>query len=157
ILRGSERLLVCIISTVWDSQTVRCTSGVAGAQEVEHLVQPRPVGSGAAGMVDEHLPAAGRGQLIGLQVRLLVGCRDAGLAEQVTHPGNGPKTPGPAMRHAAFGHQSWRVQSGSSRQPAGLSRYVSARYYRACRPPQTGAISSLAAAMGRSVSRTGGR
>jgi hypothetical protein len=59
--------------------------GVAGAQLVEDLREDRAVAAGAAGGLGEHLIAAGALEGVDLEVELLVGCGDAGIAEQVSH------------------------------------------------------------------------
>jgi hypothetical protein len=59
--------------------------GVAGPQLVEHLLECRAVGAGAAGGLGEHPVAAGRREGVDLEVWVLVGGGDAGVAEQVSH------------------------------------------------------------------------
>jgi hypothetical protein len=59
--------------------------GVAGAQLVQQLLEGGPVGAGAAGRLGEHPIAAGAPQGVDLELGLLVGGGDAGIAEQVTH------------------------------------------------------------------------
>src|SRR5512132_4357390 len=59
--------------------------GVAGAQLVEELLEDGPVGAGAASRLGEHPVAAGAFPGIGLELGLLVGGGDAGVAEQVSH------------------------------------------------------------------------
>jgi len=59
--------------------------GVARAQLVQELLEGGPVGAGAAGGLGEHPVAAGAPEGVDLEVRLLVGGGDAGVAEQVTH------------------------------------------------------------------------
>jgi hypothetical protein len=61
--------------------------GVAGAQLVQELLEDRAVGAGAAGGLGEHPIATGRGQSVDLEVGLLVGGGDAGIAKQVSHAG----------------------------------------------------------------------
>jgi hypothetical protein len=57
--------------------------GVARAQLVQDLLEGGWVGQGAAGGLGEHPVAAGALEGVGLQVRLLVGGEDAGVAAQV--------------------------------------------------------------------------
>ena len=64
--------------------------GVAGPQLVQDLLEDRAVGAGAAGGLGEHPVAAGRGERVDLELWLLVGGGDAGIAEQMSHPGAGP-------------------------------------------------------------------
>ena len=44
-----------------------------------------PVGAGAAGGLGEHPVAAGGGEGVDLELRLLVGGGDAGIAKQMSH------------------------------------------------------------------------
>jgi ABC-type sugar transport system substrate-binding protein len=67
--------------------------GVAGPQLVEDLLEGGPVGPGVAGGLGEDSVAAGALQGVDLKRRLLVGGRDAGVAEQVPHAGERPTTP----------------------------------------------------------------
>jgi hypothetical protein len=55
--------------------------GVAGAQLVEDLLEGGPVGAGAAGRFGEHPMAAGGSEGVDLELGLLVGSGDAGIAE----------------------------------------------------------------------------
>jgi hypothetical protein len=59
--------------------------GVAGAQLVQDLGEGGPVAAGAAGGLGEHPVAAGSLQGVDLEVGLLPGGGDAGIAEQVSH------------------------------------------------------------------------
>jgi hypothetical protein len=59
--------------------------GVAGAELVQELLEDWAVGVGAAGGLGEDPVAAGALQGVDLEVGLLVGGGDAGVAEQVTH------------------------------------------------------------------------
>jgi hypothetical protein len=59
--------------------------GVAGTQLVEHLGEDGAVGAGAAGGLGQHPVAAGALEGVDLELGLLVGGGDAGIAEQVTH------------------------------------------------------------------------
>ena len=65
--------------------------GVAGAQLVQDLLQGGAVGAGAAGGLGEHPVAAGL-EGVDLELGLLVGGGDAGIAEQVSHAGNRRRT-----------------------------------------------------------------
>jgi hypothetical protein len=60
--------------------------GVAGAELLEELLEGGPVGAGAAGGLGEDPVAAGALEGVDLEVWLLVGGGDAGVAEQVTMP-----------------------------------------------------------------------
>jgi len=59
--------------------------GVTGPQLVQDLLEGGPVGPGAAGGLGEHPIAAGRREGIDLELWLLVGGGDAGIAEQMSH------------------------------------------------------------------------
>jgi hypothetical protein len=59
--------------------------GVTGAQLVEDLLEGGSVGAGAAGGLSEHSIAAGALEGVDLELGLLVGGGDAGVAEQVSH------------------------------------------------------------------------
>jgi hypothetical protein len=59
--------------------------GVARAELVQDLVEDWPVGAGAAGSLGEHPGAAGMLKGVDLEVGLLVGGGDAGVAEQMAH------------------------------------------------------------------------
>src|SRR5215216_4345233 len=59
--------------------------GVAGAQLVQDLLEDRAVGAGAAGGLGEHPIAAGALEGVDLELGLLVGGGDAGIAEQMAH------------------------------------------------------------------------
>jgi hypothetical protein len=56
--------------------------GVAGAELVQDLFESGPVAAGIAGGLGEHPIAAGPLQRVDLELGLLVGGRDAGIAEQ---------------------------------------------------------------------------
>ena len=60
--------------------------GVAGPELVEDLGEDGPVGAGAAGRLGEHPVAAGGLEGVDLELWLLVGGGDAGIAEEVSHP-----------------------------------------------------------------------
>ena len=76
------------------AQPVRLShrQGVARAELVQELLEGGPVGAGAAGGLGEDPVAAGRGEGVDLQVGLLVGGGDAGVAEQVSHAHDGCRT-----------------------------------------------------------------
>jgi hypothetical protein len=57
--------------------------GVAGAQLVRDLGEDGPVAAGAAGGLGEHPIAPRSGEGVDLELGLLVGGGDAGIAEQV--------------------------------------------------------------------------
>jgi hypothetical protein len=59
--------------------------GVAGAELVQQLLEGGAVGAGAAGGLGEHPIAAGRREGVDLELWLLVGGGDAGIAEQMSH------------------------------------------------------------------------
>jgi hypothetical protein len=59
--------------------------GVAGAQLVQELLEGGPVGAGAAGGLGEHPAAAGALQGVDLELRVLVGGGDAGIAKQMSY------------------------------------------------------------------------
>ena len=59
--------------------------GVARTQLVQELLEGGPVGAGAAGRFGEHSVAAGALQGVDLELGVLVGGGDAGVAEQVSH------------------------------------------------------------------------
>ena len=67
--------------------------GVAGPELVEDLGEDGPVGAGAAGGLGEDSVAAGSGEGVDLDVEVLVGGRDAGVAKQVSHTPERPTTP----------------------------------------------------------------
>jgi hypothetical protein len=58
---------------------------VARAQLVEELLEDGAVGAGAAGGLCEHPVAAGRREGVDLELRVLVGGGDTGIAEQMSH------------------------------------------------------------------------
>jgi hypothetical protein len=60
--------------------------GVPGTQLVQDLDKDWPVGAGAAGGLGEDPVAAGPFQGVDLELGLLVGGRDTGIAEQVSQP-----------------------------------------------------------------------
>jgi hypothetical protein len=66
--------------------------GVAGAELVQDLLEDGAVGGRAAGGLDKDPVAAGALQRVDLQVWLLVGGGDAGVAEQVAHAHDGRRT-----------------------------------------------------------------
>jgi hypothetical protein len=66
--------------------------GVAGAELVQELFEGGADGAGAAGRFGEHPVAAGCDERIDLEVRLLIGGGDAGVAEQVSHAGERRRT-----------------------------------------------------------------
>jgi hypothetical protein len=59
--------------------------GVAGPQLVQELLEGGPVGAGAAGGLGEHPIATGVLEGVDLQLRVLVGGGDPGIAKQMTH------------------------------------------------------------------------
>ena len=59
--------------------------GVARPQLIQDLLEGRAVGAGAAGRVGEHPVAAGVLEGVDLELWLLVGGGDAGIAEQMSH------------------------------------------------------------------------
>jgi hypothetical protein len=59
--------------------------GVAGAELVQDLGEGGAVGAGAAGGLGEHPVAAGALEGVDLELWLLVGGGDAGVAEQMSH------------------------------------------------------------------------
>jgi hypothetical protein len=59
--------------------------GVARPELVQELLQGGAVGTGAAGRLGEHPVAAGALQGVDLELGVLVGGGDAGIAEQVSH------------------------------------------------------------------------
>jgi hypothetical protein len=66
--------------------------GVAGAQLVQDLLEGGAVGAGAAGGLGEHPVAASVLQGVDLELGVLVGGGDAGIAEQMSHAGNRRRT-----------------------------------------------------------------
>ena len=59
--------------------------GVTGPQLVQDLLESGSVGAGAAGGLGEDPIAAGSGEGVDLELGVLVGGGDAGVAEQVSH------------------------------------------------------------------------
>ena len=59
--------------------------GVVGTELVQELGEGGPVGAGAAGRLGEHPIAAGRGEGVDLELGVLAGGGDAGIAEQLSH------------------------------------------------------------------------
>jgi hypothetical protein len=59
--------------------------GVAGAELVQELLEGGASGAGAAGRLDKHSIATGGVQRVNLELGLLVGGGDAGIAEQMSH------------------------------------------------------------------------
>ena len=57
--------------------------GVTGAQLVQDLGEDRAVGAGAAGGLNKHPVAAGTFESVDLELRVLVGGGDPGIAEQM--------------------------------------------------------------------------
>jgi hypothetical protein len=85
------------VSTRWRRErpsrsSFQTTRASPGAELVQDLLEERAVGRGAAGGLDEHPVAAGRGERVDLEVWLLVGGGDAGVAEQVAHAADGRRT-----------------------------------------------------------------
>jgi hypothetical protein len=81
------------VSTRWRSdRPSRSSSHTARAELVKELLEGRDVGAGAAGSLGEHPGAAGRSEGVDLEVWLLVGGGDAGVAEQVAHADDGCRT-----------------------------------------------------------------
>jgi hypothetical protein len=60
---------------------------VVVVQLVQELLEDRAVGAGAAGRLGEHPVAAGGREGVDVELGLLVGGGDAGVAEQVSHGG----------------------------------------------------------------------
>jgi hypothetical protein len=87
-----------IVSTRWRRERPRRSSlpddqGVAGPELVEDLGEDGPVGAGAAGGLGEHPMAAGSGEGVDLELEVLVGGGDAGVAKQVSPALERPTTP----------------------------------------------------------------
>jgi hypothetical protein len=61
------------------------TRGVTGPKLVQELLEDRAVAAGAAGRLDKHPVAAGTLQGVDLELGVLVGSGDAGVAEQASH------------------------------------------------------------------------
>ena len=59
--------------------------GVAGAELVQELLEDGAVGAGAAGGLGEHPVAAGRGEGVDLELGVLVGGGDPGIAKEMSH------------------------------------------------------------------------
>jgi hypothetical protein len=59
--------------------------GVTGPQLVQDLGEGEAVGAGTAGGLDKHAVAAGALEGVNLELGLLVGGGDAGIAEQMSH------------------------------------------------------------------------
>jgi hypothetical protein len=77
-------------------------------QLVERLLEGGAVGAGAAGGLGEHSVAAGKLQGVDLELGMLVGGGDAGIAEQVTHAGERRRTVGQGwLCDVDFGHGFW--------------------------------------------------
>jgi hypothetical protein len=66
--------------------------GVAGPELVQELSEGGAVGAGAAGGLDKHSVAASSIERVDLELGLLVGGGDAGIAEQVSHAWEGRRT-----------------------------------------------------------------
>jgi hypothetical protein len=82
--------------------------GVTGAQLVQKLLEDRAVGAGAAGGLGEHAVAAGTFESIDLELGVLVGGGDAGIAKQVSHAGERRRTLGQGwLCDVDFGHGFW--------------------------------------------------
>jgi len=68
-------------------------------------------------MINEHLPTPGCGQLVGLQVRVLLGRGDPGVAEQVTHAPERTKTTYRGARDTLFPYASSDTPGTLGRDP----------------------------------------
>jgi hypothetical protein len=95
---------------------------VAGAQLVQQLLQDRPVGAGAAGRLDKDRVAAGALEGVDLELGVLAGGGDAGVAEQRSHAAERRTTLWQQWLcdvdwDTGSGHRqtSWRRGSGGSR------------------------------------------
>jgi hypothetical protein len=85
------------VSTRWPRARPRLVQlpddqGVAGAQLGQQLLEGGAVGAGAAGGLGEDPVAAGALEGVDLEVGLLVGGGDAGVAEQMAHAADGCRT-----------------------------------------------------------------
>jgi hypothetical protein len=75
---------------------------------VEHLGEGGAVAAGAAGRLGEHPVAAGRGEGVDLELGVLVGGGDAGIAEQVAHAAERRRTLSRRwLGDVDFGHEFW--------------------------------------------------
>jgi hypothetical protein len=66
--------------------------GVAWPELVQELLEGGAVGAGAAGGLGDHPVAAGTLQGVDLELGLLVGGGDAGIAKQMSHAGDRRRT-----------------------------------------------------------------
>jgi hypothetical protein len=106
--------------------------GVAGPELVQHLLEGGAVGPGAAGGLGEHSIAAGGSEGVDLELGLLVGGGDAGIAEQMSHAGtvSQPSDRGwcaTLISDTGSGHRwrPWRQGSGGCRRKgAGLNGWL---------------------------------
>jgi len=96
---------------------------VAGAELVQDLLEGGAVGAGAAGGLGEHPIAAGRGEGVDLELGVLVGGGDAGVAEQMSHAGtvSQPSDSG-GCATLISDMSSGRLSSGSWRGSGGCRR-----------------------------------
>ena len=62
--------------------------GVTGPQLVQKLLEDGAIGASAAGGLGEHPITASRREGVDLELGLLVGGGDAGIAEQMSHAGD---------------------------------------------------------------------
>jgi hypothetical protein len=82
--------------------------GVAGSQLVQELIEGGPVGAGAAGGLGEHPIAAGGLKGVDLELGVLVGGGDAGIAKQMSHVRERRRTLGQRwLCDVDFGHGFW--------------------------------------------------
>ena len=116
--------------------------GVAGPELVRELLEDRTVAAGAAGGLGEHPVAAGRVEGVDLELGLLVGGGDAGIAKQMT---DGRSVAEPCDRagcatlisHTSSGRLYggwWRGSGGCRRNvrlpSAGYTLRMAAQHYR---------------------------
>jgi hypothetical protein len=99
--------------------------GVAGPQLVEDLLEGGSVGAGAAGGLGEHPVAAGRREGVDLELGVLVGGGDAGIAEQMTHAADRLTTVRQRwLCDVDFGHEFWTRPGPIGRRLRGNRRNV---------------------------------
>ena len=97
--------------------------GVARTELVQQLLKDWTVSAGTAGGFGEHPVAAGTLQGIDLQLRLLVGGGDAGIAEQMSHAADRLTTlPHRWLCNVDFGHGFWTRPGPTVRRLRWLSR-----------------------------------
>jgi hypothetical protein len=111
--------------------------GVAGAELVQDLLEDRAVGAGAAGGLGEHPVAAGAVQGVDLEVRLLVGGGDAGVAEQVAHTDDGRRTLGQGwLCDVGCGHGFWTLFPGWRRGSVFFDEVDQGNHFAAWQEPE---------------------